>query len=76
MISMCWRLILSCLRDGAFEKSAVPVGKFRTGFIGALAKIENRLIGRRGDADIAVLQDEFTELAIPMSRGGANGLSI
>src|SRR5260221_345713 len=57
---------------GAFEMNAIPLAQSRPGFVGAFAEIENRLIGRRRSAGIAVLQEELAELSIPIGRRGAH----
>src|SRR5689334_23174963 len=55
---------------------AVPLGQSCPGFVRAFAEVEYRLVGRGRRADVAVLQDELAELAIPISRGGVHWFRV
>src|SRR5438067_7827206 len=50
----------------ALKSMAIPIGKFRAGFVGAVAEGEHSLIGRFGAAHIIIFQDEQCQLFIPV----------
>src|SRR6266481_3757703 len=52
----------------AFEGGAVPVGEAGAGFVGALAKIEQRAAGGWSRAHVFIHEEEFAELLVIESR--------
>src|SRR5438093_4215011 len=60
----------------AFQRITVPLGKFRSGFVGCLAEVENVLLRRLSSAHVVVLENEFSQLRIPISRAGEHHLFL
>src|SRR2546430_4005046 len=60
----------------AFQRVAVPLGKFCSGFVGCLAEVENVFLWRLSGAHVVVLENEFSQLRIPMSSVGEHGLFL
>ena len=49
-------------------QSAVPMCELCAGFVGALAEIEKRLVGPRRSTHVVVLEDELSQLRVPVRR--------
>ena len=60
----------------AFQRVAVPLGKFCSGFVGCLAEVENVFLWRLSGAHVVVLENEFSQLRIPISRAGEHGFFV
>src|SRR5664280_906515 len=58
----------------AFKSFAVPIAEDGGGFVCALQKLQQGILGRAGVADIVVHQQEFAKLGVIESFPGTHGL--